>query len=287
VVEVGSTNQLTVVRRTKPGHVLRDDEGREVLLPHKLGPSDLKVGDTISVFVYTDSEDRPVATTQKPLAQVGDFACLKVVHVNDHGAFLDWGLDKDLFVPRSEQHIPMRVGQSYVVAVFLDGVTERVAAASRLGPFFDYDVSGIAVGKAVDLLVYDENEVGTLVIVDDRYSGMIHRSELFQQLRIGDRLPGFVANVREDNKLDIRLRRTGQGGQQDASTTILEALHAAGGTLSLGDKSPPEEIAERLGLSKKAFKAAVGALYKSGQVVPGPTETKFVPAAQGKLPPKS
>lgn len=275
MVEIGSTNQLTVVRVTKPGHVLRDDEGRELLLPHKLGPRELQVGDAISVFVYTDSEDRPIATTQKPLAQVGDFACLKVVHVNEHGAFLDWGLDKDLFVPKSEQHVSMRVGQSYVVAVFLDGATERVAAASKLGPFFDYDVSSLSEGKPVELLAYDENDVGMLVIVDDRYSGMIHRSEIFRPVRVGDRLSGFVAKIRDDNKLDIRLRRTGQSAQMDASALILEALKSSGGVLPLGDKSPPAEIVQRLGISKKVFKAAVGALYKSGQVIPGPKETRL------------
>lgn len=275
MIEVGSTNQLTVARTTTPGHVLKDESGREVLLPHKLGPRDLKVGDVISVFVYTDSEDRPIATTQKPLAQVGDFAYLKVVHESEHGAFLDWGLDKDLFVPKAEQYIPMRVGQSYVVAVFLDGRTERVAAASKLGPFFDYDVSGLTVGKSVDLLVYGESETGTLVIVDDRFGGMIHRSELFRPVRVGDKLTGFLANIRDDNKLDIRLRRTGQSGQLDASAVILDALRSSGGVLPLGDKSPPEEIAKRLGLSKKAFKAAVGSLYKQGQVIPGEAEIKL------------
>lgn len=274
MIEIGKTQVLTVREKIGAGAVLA--EGREtVLLPNKLGGANVEVGDEVSVFVYTDSEDRPVATTQTPKARVGDFALLEVVDESRHGSFLDWGLDKDLFVPRSEQHEPMVVGRAYVVAVFLDNATGRVAAASRLGQFFDYDVSRVKMGSKVSLLAYGTVPQGTQVIVDDRYSGLVYSSEMFTPLGIGQRLDGYVAKVREDNKLDIRLQRIGAEGQKDAASVILDALSKAGGVLALGDKSAAERIYAELGLSKKAFKGAVGSLYKAGKVTPGPHETRL------------
>lgn len=274
MIEIGKTQVLTVREKIGAGALL--GQGRDmVLLPNKLGGSDVQVEDDVRVFVYTDSEDRPVATTQTPKAQVGDFCFLKVVDESRHGSFLDWGLDKDLFVPHSEQHEPMVVGRQYVVAVFLDNATGRVAAASRLAQFLDYDVSGVKIGSKVPLLVYSCTARGMLVIVDDRYSGLVYSSETFTDLSVGQRLDGYVDKVRSDNKLDLRLQRTGSEGQKDAASVVLEALSRASGVLSLGDQSPAERIYEELGLSKKAFKAAVGSLYKAGKVVPGPHETRF------------
>ncbi len=274
MIEIGSYNSLTVSRKTGAGYILSDGRD-EVLLPTRLAPEDVAVGSPLSVFVYTDSEDRPIATTQTPRAKVGDFACLTVVDIGPHGAFLDWGLDKDLFVPAAEQHEKMVVGRSYVVAVYLDNRTSRVAAASKLGGFFDYEIGHLEEGKAVDLVVYSISERGAHVIVDDRFSGLVHPSELLSPVEMGERLSGFIAKVRDDNKLDIRLRRVGKQGKKDAASVVLSALEESGGTLPLGDKSPPERIAERLGLTKKVFKAAVGSLYKAGKVVPGPTETRL------------
>lgn len=275
MIEIGKFNQLTVKERFGPGYTLTDGKDT-VLLPNKLASGEHKPGETLEVFVYTDSEDRPVATTQKPLAQVGDFACLKAVDDTKHGAFLDWGLDKDLFVPKSEQHAPMVVGRSYVVAVFLDNATGRVAAASRLGEFFDYDLTAVKVGDEVDLMVYGYSAQGTQVIVNDRFSGLVYASEIFTPLSVGQKLKGFVSKVREDNKLDIRLQRVGQSAQRDAESIILSALEEAGGILPVGDKSLKEDVYDLLGLSKKAFKAAVGSLYKAGKVEPGPLSTKLI-----------
>lgn len=274
MIEIGKFNRLTVTEHIGPGYTLTD--GRDtVLLPNKLAGGEHQPGESLEVFVYTDSEDRPVATTQKPLAQVGDFACLKAVDSSIHGVFMDWGLDKDLFVPKSEQHAPMVVGRSYVVAVFLDNTTGRVAAASRLGEFFDYDLSAVKVGEEVDLLVYGYSAQGTQVIVSDRFSGLVYASEIFSPLAVGQRLKGFVSKVRDDNKLDIRLQRSGQNAQRDAESVVLHALEEAGGSLPVGDKSLKEDVYDLLGLSKKAFKAAVGSLYKAGKVEPGALTTKL------------
>lgn len=267
MIEIGRTQTLRVEGIDAHGYSLGDGES-QILLPKKLAKRGTEIGQNLEVFVYTDSEDRPVATTQRPLAEVGDFACLKVIDENRTGAFLEWGLDKDLFVPRSQQHIPMVVGRSYVVAVFLDTQTNRVAAASRLGEFFDYDLKGIEVGSKVPLLVYGHSDRGTQVLVSDRYSGLLYRSETFVELKIGEKMEGFVAAVRVDNKLDIRLQRTGPEGQKDATLVVLDALLQAGGELLVGDKSPPEAIYHLLGLSKKAFKTAVGMLFKAGRVKP-------------------
>lgn len=271
MIAIGSKSRLQVRSKVDPGFVLSDGHS-DVLLPKKLAPPGTEVGQTIEVFVYTDSEDRPVATTQQPLAQVGDFACLRVVDQSTHGAFLDWGLDKDLFVPLGEQHQPMTVGSSYVVAVFLDNLTNRVAAASKLGEFFDYDVSQLKKDTEVDLLVYGYHDRGTGVIVNDRYSGLLYRDQTFADLKVGDRLKGYIDQVRRDNKLDIRLeagaKRSGKARVDQARETLLAALRANNGALALGDKSSPEAVHALLGISKKAFKAAVGGLYKSGHLEP-------------------
>lgn len=274
VLEIGKTNSLAVAKKTSAGFVLTDGH-EEVLLPTRLAPEGLEQGQDVTVFVYTDSEDRPIATTQKPLAEVGQFACLRVIDQSPHGAFLDWGLDKDLFVPFSEQHERLVIGQKYVFAVYLDNRTQRVAAASKLGSFLDYDVSELKEDQAVVAVVYAKSDRGALVIVDDRYSGMVFTSELFSPVEIGQSLTGFIAKIRDDNKLDIRLRHVGKKGKQDAGEIILSALEAAGGALPLGDKSSPEDIIRQLGISKKVFKAAIGGLYKAGQVVPGPHETRL------------
>ncbi len=272
MIPIGSKSRLRVSSKVDHGFVLSDGES-DILLPKKLAQSGTEIGQEIEVFVYTDSEDRPVATTQEPLAQVGDFACLRVVDHSPHGAFLDWGLDKDLFVPRGEQHQPMTVGNSYVVAVFLDNLTNRVAAASKLAEFFDYEIGHLKKDQEVDLLVYGYHDRGTGVIVNDRYSGLLYRDQTFAELKIGDRLKGYIDQVRRDNKLDIRLeqrsKRSGKARVEGARETILAALRSNNGELGLGDKSSPEAIHAALGISKKAFKAAVGVLYKSGHVEPG------------------
>jgi uncharacterized protein len=278
MIAIGSKSQLRVSRKTDAGFILSDGHS-DVLLPKKLAQPGTEVGQSVEVFVYTDSEDRPVATTQTPLAQVGDFACLRAVDQSAHGAFLDWGLDKDLFVPKAEQHQPMTVGNTYVVAVFLDNITNRVAAASKLGEFFDYEVSHLKKDEAVELLVYGYHDRGTGVIVNDRHSGLLYRDQTFADLKIGDRLKGYIDQVRRDNKLDVRLeqgpKRSGFDRVDQARETLLIALRKNDNVLNLGDKSTPEAIHAQLGISKKAFKEAIGGLYKSGNLELGPQEIRL------------
>lgn len=281
---VGRTVSLPIKRSVSAGYIL-DVLGTDLLLPTKLAGTPLVIGEMVTVFVYTDSDDRPVATTKKPLAQVGDFCCLSVVDQNQHGCFLDWGLDKDLFCPFAEQHQRMKVGERYVVAVYLDNHTGRVAATSRLAEFFDYDVSQIVVDQPVDVLIYAFTPRGAQVIVNDRHTGIIFSDQNFSRLKIGDRCEGYVDAIRPDNKLDIRLQKTKTQGPKEriysAHDIVLQAMTQAGGILPLGDKSEPELVYEALGISKKSFKAAVGQLYKKGLAKPGPFSTELIQKGRG------
>ena len=283
MIEIGKTNRLTAARRAPPGVYLARD-GREVLLPNRFVPEGLVLGSELDVFVYTDSSDRPVATTQTPLAEVGQFACLSVIDVTAHGAFLDWGLDKDLFAPLPEQETRLAKGDRAVVAVCLDEHTQRVIASTRLGQFFDVPPQDLAAGAVVDLLVYRCTELGVQVIVDDRYSGLVYASETYEKLAPGDRVKGFVRRLRDDGKLDIGLKPAGAAGRDEDTRALLSALEASGGYLPLHDGSAPLEISERLGMSKKAFKRAAGNLYRQRLVsltADGITLTRERPAAAG------
>ncbi len=265
MIPVGNYCTLSVSELVPQGAVLTD--GREkLLLPARHMPPELRVGQELRVFTYTNSEDVLVATTQTPLAVVGEFACLEVVDGNEHGCFVNWGLDKDLFVPNSQQFTPMRLGERYVVAVYLDERTQRVAAASRLGPYFDYDLGPLKEGQQVELLVYGFGELGVQVVVNRRYHGLIYTSEVYRRLTVGEQLEGFIGRLRGDNKLDISLRRRGREAAEDSVELLVKALTAAGGSLPLNDRSAPEEIYARLGISKKAFKSAVGRLYRARRV---------------------
>ena len=261
MIQIGRTQRLPVWENQPEGLYLGDAE-EHVLLPRRLAPHGYVEGDWIEVFVYTDSEDLPVATTQTPLAEVGQFACLQVVDVTRHGAFLDWGLPKDLFAPFGRQHRPMRRGDWVVVGLSLHTRTGRVIASSTLKGLFDDDVAWLQPGDPVSLMVYGFNDRGVQVIVEGRHAGLIFRDRVFQRVRIGEELQGFVHQIREDHRLDISLQRGGRAGNVDAEAVILAALDDAGGSLPLHDKSPPQAIRDALGLSKKAFKRAVGSLYK-------------------------
>ena len=264
-ISIGQYNTLEVVREADPGLYL-GTEAESVLLPWVYVPEGTKVGAQLRVFVYTDSEDRPIATTLTPTAVVGDFAYLEVVAVTKHGAFLNWGLAKDLFAPFNELHSRLEVGDKHVFAVSLDERDGRVKASGELRRYFDYDVEDVEEGDEVDLLVYGKNDVGTLVVVDGRHAGIVYRDETFRTLRMGDELTGYVKLVRPDNKLDIRLQRVGAEAADDGQRIVLDALRANGGSLALHDKSSPEAIQRALGLSKKAFKRALGGLYKARRV---------------------
>ncbi len=261
MIEIGRYNTLPVLRSSAQG-LLLGSEDHNVLLPQPYVPPYAGPGDQLDVFVYTDTEDLLVATTLKPLATVGQFACLRVVDVNEHGAFLDWGLPKDLFAPNARQYRPMDRGDWVVVGLCVHKRTQRVIACSTLAGLFDDDVSALAHGDRVQLLVYGFTDLGVQVVVQGRHAGLIFNSGLVRRLRLGEELEGFIAQVRHDHRLDIALQRDGRAGNDDAEKVILAALEAAGGTLELHDKSPPTAIRAALGLSKKAFKRAVGSLYR-------------------------
>lgn len=277
MITIGQFNTLRVLQASTEGLYLGTAKDC-VLLPLKQVPATAQVGTEIKVFVYTDSQDERVATTRTPHAVVGEFATLTVVQVNAQGAFLDWGLEKDLFVPNNQQQRPLLVGQRYVVALYLDERTDRVAAATRLGRFLDYDVSGVSVGTEVDLLVYDFSELGAQVIVEGRYSGLVYASEIFTPLAIGQSLRGYVDVVRADNKLDVRLRRQGYEASSDAKTLILERLKSQSGFLPLHDGSSPDEIRAVLGISKKLFKTAIGGLFRARRVELSDAGVRLIPS---------
>ena len=270
MLDAGRTYTLEVLRDVRIGLHLGLDGEELVLLPRRLAPDDVSVGDTVSVFVYTDSEDRLTAPPEVPLAQLGELACLDVVDVTPHGAFLHWGLDKDLFLPFSEMHDPVRVGDR-VVVYLSHGARGRVIANARLARHLSDDLRDLEVGQPVKALVFGFNDHGALVVVDERWQGMIHDSELHSVVYIGDQLDGFVKELRRDRKVEVSLVRPGLARIDDATQRILDALTEEGGTLQLHDKSPPAAISARLGISKKAFKNAVGGLYRQRRIrfVPG------------------
>lgn len=261
-IELGRYNTLRVIRIRDAGAFI-GNEHEEVLLPNKFVPEGAAAGDEIDVFVYTDSEDRLVATTQTPLATEGEFALLKVVDATKHGAFVHWGLDKDLFVPFKEQHRRLEVGKRYVFAITVHQATRRLIGSTRLARFLDYDIQDLTEGDEVSLMVYDFNSVGAMVLVDGAFPGLVFKNELYQTLQVGDELTGYIKALRPDNKLDISLQKRKKLAILDDRGKILKALQDAGGFLPLHDKSDPDAIKATLQMSKKAFKRAIGGLYKS------------------------
>jgi len=238
----------------------------EVLLPKRYVPKGTLPGDVVEVFLYTDSEDRPIATTLQPLARADEFACLRVVSVSPVGAFLDWGLPKDLLLPFRSQLQPVRPEQRVVVRVFCDPVSRRPVATAKFERFLEQPPNDLREGQAVQLLVYEETDLGTKAIVDGRFGGLLYRESGDDRLAIGSSATGYVLRIRADGKVDLRLTRSGKAAVDDAREALLEALHSAGGRLEIGDRSEPEEIRRVLGLSKKAFKRAAGALYRERRI---------------------
>lgn len=258
---LGRTNRLTVVRFAEHGAYLSGGP-EDILLPAKLVPKGLKIGDEIDVFVYLDIEERLVATTETPLAQVGDFAWLQVAWVNNFGAFLDWGLLKDLFVPFREQKMKMQKDRSYLVHVHLDPETYRIMASAKVERYLSTDYPPYHGGDEVELLIWQKTDLGFKAIVDNKYAGLLFDDEIFRPLRSGDRVTAYVKQVRPDGKIDLSLQKKGQRAVVDFSDTLLQHLQTNGGRTPLGDKSPAEEIYAVFGVSKKVFKKAVGDLYK-------------------------
>jgi predicted RNA-binding protein (virulence factor B family) len=265
---LGKTNLLRILRSAPPGFYIDGGALGEVLLPGGLIPPGAKVGGDVEVFLYRDSEDRLVATPQKPLAQVGEFAALRVVAVNPRiGVFLDWGLDKDLLLPLREQSGPLLVGERVIVQVMVDERSQRIVASARLNRRLDLTPPAYAEGQAVRLLVTGETPLGYNVIVENAHRALLYRSDIGQKLFAGATFQGYVRRVREDGKIDVALDRAGHQRVTSLTDDILEKLRASGGRLPLHDGSSPEEIRAALGMSKKAFKQAIGVLYKSRRLV--------------------
>ncbi|PRY35527.1 hypothetical protein CLV58_114112 [Spirosoma oryzae] len=268
MLEIGRINKLIALRQTSVGFFLGhpDDERDDVLLPNKYVPADLRVEDEIDVFIYTDSEDRPIATTLTPHIMRDEFAPLPVVAVSNVGAFLNWGLEKDLLVPFREQSKPMREGEWYVVFLYLDEDTGRLVASSKVSRFLDPDASDLVANDPVDLLAYEITDLGVNVIINDRYQGLLYHNELFRSVQVGDRMPGFVKRVRDDNRVDVSLQQMGFENVEPSAQRILEVLQQQKGFLPLNDSSPPEAIHKALEMSKKTFKKAIGTLYKDRRI---------------------
>ena len=254
-------NKLKVVRRADFGLYLGGGP-EDILLPNRYVPNGIEIGDEIEVFVYLDSEERLVATTETPLAQVGDFAWLQVAWVNNYGAFLDWGLMKDLFVPFREQKMKMQKGKSYLVHLHIDEETYRIVASAKVERYLSTNYPPYHGGDEVSLLIWQKTDLGFKAIIDNQYAGLLYDDEIFRSLHSGDRVTGYVKQVRPDGKIDLSLQKKGQKAVVDFSETLLQHLQTNGGTTVLGDKSPAEEIYAVFGVSKKVFKKAVGDLYK-------------------------
>lgn len=265
MIQIGRLQTLRVLRETPHGVYLGDDDG-DVLLPRAQVPRGTDPGHELEVFVHTDSEDQPIATTRMPVAVVGQLACMTVVDATDHGVFLDWGLPKDLFSPWRLQHDRMEVGRRYVVKVLLDERTNRVIAASKIARYLDFDHVKLDTGDEVEVMVYGFNDLGAQVVVDGKHMGMLYADPHTDRPEVGQTLRAWVVRVREDGRVDVGLRKVGRRAAVDDQGALVAALLDNDGFLPVHDRSSPEEIRALLGLSKKAFKKAAGGLYRRQQI---------------------
>ena len=261
-IELGKFNQLEVVKQVDFGMYLDGGEEGEILLPTRYVPEDCKLGDWLNVFLYLDNEERLIATTLTPLVQVGEFACLEVSWVNQFGAFLNWGLMKDLFVPFSEQKMKMQVGNKYVIHAHIDDESFRIVASAKVDRYLSKETACYRPGEEVIILIWQKTDLGFKAIIENMYSGLLYDSEIFQTLHTGDVLKAYVKQVREDGKIDLILQKPGFEKIDDFSKTLHRYITEHGGWIGLTDKSPAEEIYDTFGVSKKTFKKAVGDLYK-------------------------
>ena len=260
-MEIGHYNTLKIDRETKIGLFLTDGKS-DVLLPLKYVPKEYAIGDEIIVFVYLDHEERPVATTLEPYILMDEFGLLRVNFVNNVGAFLDWGLEKDIFVPFKEQARPMEKGKRYLVYAYIDEKTNRIVASSKTNQFLNNENLTVAVGDEVDLIISHITEAGINVIINDQHKGLLYKNEVYDDIRTGDRMTGFIKNIRPDHKIDVSLQKQGFENIEPNAEKILDELRASRGFLRLNDNSHPEDIKTVLKMSKKTFKKAIGALYK-------------------------
>lgn len=266
MIELGQYNTLEILRHTPPGLFLGDTDGNEVLLPNRYVPDSFEIGDTINVFIYLDNEERPVATTDQPYITRNNFALLRCNEVTKFGAFLDWGLVKELFCPFKEQAFKMKKGGWYFVYCYLDEATQRLVASSKTKQFLDNKNLTVQQFDEVDIIISHPSEIGMNVIINNIHAGLIYKDEIFKELQIGDKLKGIIKKIRPDNKIDVSLSQIGYRNIEPNSKLILDFLEHNGGFLLLHDKSEPEEIKTQLQMSKKAFKKAVGNLYKEQKI---------------------
>ena len=266
---IGRYNSLQVVKHTDFGLYLDGGADGEILLPKRYIPKDTpsEVEDWLNVFIYLDSSDKLIATTEKPKVQVGEVASHKVLEINSIGIFLDWGLPKDLLLPYSEEKHSLEAGQYCVVHVYLDKHTRRITATARLDRYLDVRPAAYQVGQPVDLLVAEATDMGFKAIINNQHWGLIHKNEVFKFLRSGMREKGFIKELRGDGKISLSLQPVGQDAANSLHESIVKRLQENGGTLQVSDKSPPEVISNLFGVSKGNFKKAIGALYKQGKIV--------------------
>lgn len=265
MIKVGRFNKLEVVKEVPFGLYLDGADWGEILLPSKYVPKDTKINDFLDVFIYFDSEDKIIATTQRPRVQLGGCAFLQVVDVNRVGAFLDWGLDKDLLVPGPEQHKLMEKDKFYIVYLKRDS-KDRIIASSKMDYFLDKTPAEFRPGDEVSLMIAETTELGNKVIIEDSHWGLVHTTDIFQTLSYGKRMRGYIKAIREDGKIDVGLRKVAHVASNDLATRILSELQKKGGFLPLYDKSSPQDIKRAFGESKSSFKNAIGHLYKRGEI---------------------
>jgi len=263
MINLGKTNKLEVLRKVDFGFYLEAEDFDGVLLPKRYAPENCDVGDIVEVFIYFDSDDRIIATTEEPYAMVDDIVCLKAVAVNSIGAFLDWGLPKDLLVPFSEQNKKMQEGESYVVKVFLDEQTNRIAASSKLEKFLSGELPDeLENEQEVDLLICDKSNIGYKAVIDGSHLGILYKNEVFEELKIGQKIKGYIKKLRDDGKIDLTLYKRGYERITDLTEKILDELNNNNGFIPVTDKSSPDTIYKLFNASKKSYKKAIGALYK-------------------------
>jgi predicted RNA-binding protein (virulence factor B family) len=275
MVKVADYNELKVLRSTPIGLYL-DDGDQGILLPKRYVPEGAKEGDILRVFIYHDSEDRIIATTDHPKGKVGDILMLKAVSTTQQGAFLDWGLMKDLFVPRSKQLNMMRPNGDYLVKIYIDEQTGRVAASEKIESSLSNDTLSVKELDSVKLVVYRRTDIGYVVIINNIHTGVLHHNEIYRQIREGDSFQGFIKKIYPDNKIDVAAGKSGFGRVEDESEKIIRLLNENNGYLPYYDKSDPEDIYEFFGMSKKTFKMSVGSLYRQKKITLEKTGIKLV-----------
>ncbi len=266
MIEIGKYNTLKVEKFERHGIYLYCEDGERILLPGRYVPDGLRVDDEIEVFVYNDSEDRPIATTEKPYIELYNFAVLRAKSVSKHGAFMDWGLMKDLMIPFSEQNKEIEEGRSYLVYLKLDEATQRLVGSTKLTKYLVTEPVTVGVGEEVDLIAWTKSDLGVKVIINETHLGLVFTSDIHQDIKLGEELKGYIKFIRPDNKIDVRLQKDAYLNIEPNAVKILKRLERNDGFLDLNDKSDPVLITEMLGMSKKAFKSAVGSLYKARRI---------------------